>query len=124
MQYDIEGAWHLLDTCNFRCSYCFFSAKELGRKIAVRALPEEWLSAFTQTGKRWLLHLTGGEPPIYPGFAKDERTFDLTLVRHLALTSRCLWMLSEPPLRLDFFQTFSLGLRHQEIRKEPRPDAN
>lgn len=70
MQYDIEGAWALLRACNYRCDYCFLSEKALGEKIRVHATPEQWRAAFDDTGKTWLIHLTGGEPSHYPDFAE------------------------------------------------------
>ena len=70
MQYDIEGAWALLRTCNYRCDYCFLSERALGEKIRVHATPAQWRAAFDDTGKTWLVHLTGGEPSHYPEFAE------------------------------------------------------
>lgn len=70
MRYDVEGAWQLLHTCNYRCDYCFLSDAKLGEKIQVHATPEQWRAAFDDTGKTWLVHLTGGEPSHYPGFAE------------------------------------------------------
>lgn len=66
--YDVECDWYLLWTCNYRCGYCFFSPEILGRKTRVHATPERWRAAFDATGKRWLVHLTGGEPTVYPDF--------------------------------------------------------
>jgi MoaA/NifB/PqqE/SkfB family radical SAM enzyme len=69
MKYDSEADWHLLNTCNYRCSYCFFPGDILGDKLRTYADPERWGSAFDAGGWTWLLHLTGGEPSIYPDFA-------------------------------------------------------
>lgn len=70
MNYTIEADWHLLHTCNYRCQYCFFSAEVLGSKLRKHATPEQWQSAFEATGETWLLHITGGEPTIYPDFVE------------------------------------------------------
>lgn len=70
MQYDIEADWHLLNTCNYRCGYCFFTADTLGDKLQMHASPQQWQSAFDATDFTWLLHMTGGEPSIYPLFAE------------------------------------------------------
>lgn len=70
MQYDIEADWHLLNTCNYRCGYCFFSSDVLGQKLQTYASPEQWQSAFDATGYTWLLHITGGEPSVYPSFTE------------------------------------------------------
>lgn len=69
MKYDVEADWKLLDSCNYRCAYCFYSNESLGRKVAGLPTPHRWIDAFAATGKAWLLHITGGEPTVYPGFA-------------------------------------------------------
>ena len=66
--YDVEADWILLTTCNFRCSYCFVPPAALAAKTRVYGTPSQWLEAFNTTGKSWLLHVTGGEPSVYPGF--------------------------------------------------------
>ena len=70
MKYDIEADWHLLDTCNYSCSYCFFGPEVLKSKLRKYAAPSDWQSAFDVTGNIWLLHMTGGEPSIYSDFAE------------------------------------------------------
>ena len=69
MNYDVEADWQLLNTCNYRCGYCFFPADTLGEKLKAAGTSEEWATAFGRTGLTWLLHITGGEPSIYPHFA-------------------------------------------------------
>jgi MoaA/NifB/PqqE/SkfB family radical SAM enzyme len=95
MQYEIEADWHLLNTCNYRCRYCFFSPDLLGEKLQTHASPEQWRSAFDATGYTWLLHMTGGEPCIYPSFA--ELSEALTRRHFISLNSN----LSRP------FQSFA-----------------
>ncbi len=68
MKYDIEANWHLLNTCGYRCEYCFYSPAELGEKLKIHADPEAWRNAFDRTNLTWLLHMTGGEPTLYHGF--------------------------------------------------------
>jgi Radical SAM superfamily len=68
LKYDVEADWILLNTCNYRCAYCFLSAADLGTKIRISGTPEQWVEGFSHAGKTWLLHITGGEPFIYPGF--------------------------------------------------------
>jgi MoaA/NifB/PqqE/SkfB family radical SAM enzyme len=68
MPYHVEADWHLLDTCNYRCSYCFFPPRILGSKLRVFADAEAWCQGFDATGYSWLIHITGGEPSIYPDF--------------------------------------------------------
>ena len=38
--------------------------------MTVHAEPREWSRAIDRTGLTWLLHITGGEPTIYPRFAE------------------------------------------------------
>jgi MoaA/NifB/PqqE/SkfB family radical SAM enzyme len=68
LRYDVEADWILLTTCNYRCRYCFLPNMDLGAKIRISGTPEQWVEGFRHTGKTWLLHITGGEPFIYPGF--------------------------------------------------------
>src|SRR6476619_7665059 len=68
MHYDVEADFVLLTTCNFRCNYCFIPVADLSIKLRVHATNEAWQEAFDATGKRWLIHLTGGEPFVYPNF--------------------------------------------------------
>jgi MoaA/NifB/PqqE/SkfB family radical SAM enzyme len=68
MDYQIEADWHLLNTCNYRCDYCFFSDEFLSSKLPSFAKAEEWGAAFDASGLVWLVHLTGGEPSVYPDF--------------------------------------------------------
>ena len=68
MKYDLEADWTLLGTCNYRCGYCFLSPETLGAKLRTFASPENWKRAFDATGYTWLIHMTGGEPSLYPGF--------------------------------------------------------
>lgn len=85
MNYQIEADWHLLNTCNYRCPYCFFSADILGEKLQSFASPREWQSAYDATGFTWLLHMTGGEPSIYPQFA--ELSEALTRRHYISINS-------------------------------------
>lgn len=68
MKYEVEADWLLLTTCNFRCSYCWYPPSALGAKIAIHGTHARWVEGFNATGKTWLLHITGGEPTIYPDF--------------------------------------------------------
>jgi MoaA/NifB/PqqE/SkfB family radical SAM enzyme len=70
MRYDVEADWQLLNTCNYRCPYCFFPPVVLGEELTIHAEPEVWRRAIDRTGLIWLLHITGGEPTIYPRFAE------------------------------------------------------
>jgi MoaA/NifB/PqqE/SkfB family radical SAM enzyme len=69
VKYDIEADWMLLTTCNFRCAYCFFPPAVLSDRLSIYGSHVQWKEGFDATGKTWLIHVTGGEPSIYPGFA-------------------------------------------------------
>jgi len=85
MKYDVEADWLLLKTCNFRCSYCFFAADFSSSKINIYGSPNQWKEGFEATGKTWLLHITGGEPSLYPGFV--ELCHQLTQKHYLSINS-------------------------------------
>lgn len=106
MRYDIEADWMLLDACNYRCTYCFFDESVLGRKIRPAASPIEWREAFDRTGRTWLLHLTGGEPGAYPGFAElcRELTRSHLVSLNTNLTQRAFaaFAASVDPARVSF----------------------
>jgi MoaA/NifB/PqqE/SkfB family radical SAM enzyme len=85
MLYDIEADFILLRTCNYRCDYCFVPEAKLGEKLVVHATPQAWQAAFDRTEKTWMIHITGGEPTLYPGFAElSER---LSRRHYLSLNS-------------------------------------
>jgi len=68
MKYEVEADWILLKTCNFRCTYCLCGQASLSSKLVTYGTHQQWVDAFRATGKIWLLHITGGEPGIYPDF--------------------------------------------------------
>jgi MoaA/NifB/PqqE/SkfB family radical SAM enzyme len=70
LSYQLEADWVLLRTCNFRCTYCGIPPAELGGKLNLYATPRQWSDAFNATGQTWLLHITGGEPSVYPDFVE------------------------------------------------------
>ncbi len=92
MKYDIEADWHLLDTCNYRCAYCFLSPDTLGSKLRTFASADEWRSAFDLSENVWLLHMTGGEPSIYPEFV--ELCESVTVNHYISVNSN----LTQPSL--------------------------
>jgi MoaA/NifB/PqqE/SkfB family radical SAM enzyme len=115
MIYDIEADWQLLNTCNYRCTYCFFPPAVLGEKLTIHAAPEVWRQAFDRTNLTWLLHITGGEPTVYPRFA--ELCERLTATHYLSfnsnLTHRSVVDFAErvDPSRINFINA---GLHPQE----------
>src|SRR5664279_2735400 len=69
VQFDIEADWTLSLFCNYKCDYCFFRSSTQP-PFAGRVSTEEHLEFFNSTGRVWLLHLTGGEPFLYPDFVQ------------------------------------------------------
>lgn len=123
MHYDIEADWHLLDTCNYRCDYCFFPPEMLGRKLATAAAPAAWCDAFAATGLTWLLHLTGGEPTIYPDFAGFSaaltRRHFISLNTNLSHPSILAFCDKVDPARVDFINA---GFHYDErVRRAGLP---
>jgi MoaA/NifB/PqqE/SkfB family radical SAM enzyme len=106
MKYDVEADWHLLETCNFRCAYCFSSPELLGTKIRPCGTPTAWSEGFDSSEKTWLLHLTGGEPSIYPGFVDLcrylTRKHYISLNSNLSHRSIDQWTSAIDPSRVNF----------------------
>jgi MoaA/NifB/PqqE/SkfB family radical SAM enzyme len=118
VRYDVEADWQLLNTCNYRCGYCFHSAEVLGEKLRQYASPEAWQNAFDKTGLIWLLHLTGGEPVIYPNFVElctrlSQRHY-LSMNSNLAHGSISGFVKAVDPARVTFINA---GLHQQERRQ-------
>ncbi len=115
--YDIQADFHLLKTCNYRCDYCFYGPKYLGSKLNVFASNEEWTEGFDATGKTWLLHLTGGEPTLYPGFAdlceRLSESHYLSLNSNLSHKSVLDFAKRVDPARVHYVNA---GLHHEERR--------
>jgi MoaA/NifB/PqqE/SkfB family radical SAM enzyme len=106
MKYNIEADWILLRTCNYRCSYCFVPPQALGEKLRTFATPQQWRAAFDATDRVWLLHITGGEPSIYPAFvdlceALTERHY-LSLNSNLTCPSLRAFAKRVDPSRISF----------------------
>lgn len=70
MKYDIEAAWFLLSTCNYTCHYCYLPVEKLREPVQVAGSVAEITNFFNGSGLTWLLHITGGEPFMYPQFVK------------------------------------------------------
>jgi MoaA/NifB/PqqE/SkfB family radical SAM enzyme len=119
MRYDIEADWHFINTCNYRCSYCFFPPEFLGQSLP-EATPEDWQRGFDLTGFTWLLNMTGGEPTVYPRFAEmcaglTERHF-ISMNTNLSRPSILAFGDVVDPVRVGFINA---GLHYHEriVRK-------
>jgi MoaA/NifB/PqqE/SkfB family radical SAM enzyme len=119
MKYDIEADWHLLNTCNYRCAYCFCPPAILGSKLQAFAQPEGWQSTFDASGHVWLLHMTGGEPSLYPNFVElCERLTDnhyISINSNLTHSSLAQFAQRIDPSRVSFINA-GLHLEERELR--------
>lgn len=65
--YDIEADWVIGLLCNFNCEYCI---SHTNKKYKNEDEGKRFIEFFNSSGKRWLLHITGGEPFLYPNFVE------------------------------------------------------
>jgi len=65
-------SWQLNELCNFRCPYCFCGEEKLSREHPAcgKYSPEHIADCFDRTGKTWQVHMSGGEPFLYPRFVE------------------------------------------------------
>lgn len=81
--------WQLNDACNFNCIYWFRNTLELLRlgehPFYGMYKPEHSAPCFDRTGKKWRIHMFGGEPFLYPDFI--EPCFQLTKKHILSLNT-------------------------------------
>jgi MoaA/NifB/PqqE/SkfB family radical SAM enzyme len=96
----------------------------LGEKIQTHATPAEWRAAFDATGKTWMVHLTGGEPTLYPDFAEvsallAERHY-LSLNSNLTGASIADFAERVDPARVHFINA---GLHPEERARKQGHDA-
>lgn len=69
--WDWEFDWHLTNRCNFFCEYCHPQIRYvLNRKHLDEPTPELVVRRFDELGKVCLVHMSGGEPFMFPGFVE------------------------------------------------------
>ena len=67
--WDWEFDWHLTNRCNFYCEYCHPQIRYvLNRKHLSEPDPELVVRRFDELGRVCLVHMSGGEPFMFPGF--------------------------------------------------------
>jgi MoaA/NifB/PqqE/SkfB family radical SAM enzyme len=66
--------WRMNRRCNFNCEYCFQQSMDEERRAedpeCGKYSAEHIAQRFGETGKVWLIRMTGGEPLLYPGFVE------------------------------------------------------
>ncbi|WP_155387703.1 radical SAM protein [Catellatospora paridis] len=69
--WELEFDWHLTNKCNFFCEYCHPQIRHvLNRKHLDEPPPELVVRRFEELGRSCLIHMSGGEPFMYPGFVE------------------------------------------------------
>jgi len=69
--WEVEIDWHLTNRCNFHCEYCFPQIRiVLNRKHLDEPSPEAVEKAFEAFGATCLIHMSGGEPFLFPSFTE------------------------------------------------------
>ena len=68
LEFDVIADWALNKSCNFSCPYCFVSAREKRRAANRGHDVQEIVDAFNNSGKTWLVHMSGGEPFLHTDF--------------------------------------------------------
>ena len=106
MKYDIEADWLLLSTCNYTCHYCYRPVEKLRGRIRVAGSIERIAGFFNESGLTWLLHITGGEPLVYPGFVELcqelTRQHVMSLNSNVSLGNIVDFARTVPPERVNF----------------------
>lgn len=66
-----EFDWHLTNRCNFFCEYCHPQIRHvLNQKHLDEPPPELVVRRFNELGPVCLVHMSGGEPFMFPGFVE------------------------------------------------------
>lgn len=84
-QYPYRMNWEITQQCNFECEYCS-NSNTVNKTNPPRVYtPSEIATFFNQTGKEWLILITGGEPFLYPDFVNVCKV--LSLIHFLQITT-------------------------------------
>ncbi len=66
--------WQINNLCNFKCEYCFFPYYDEENPDVAKYSHKEILKAFDDTGRKWNIFISGGEPLLYPNFSELVNT--------------------------------------------------
>jgi MoaA/NifB/PqqE/SkfB family radical SAM enzyme len=70
-RWELEFDWHLTNRCNFHCEYCHPQIREvLNRRDLDEPSPDLVVRRFDELGRVCLVHMSGGEPFLFPGFVE------------------------------------------------------
>jgi MoaA/NifB/PqqE/SkfB family radical SAM enzyme len=84
--WELEFDWHLTNRCNFFCEYCHPQIRYvLNRKNLDEPTPELVVRRFDEIGQTCLVHMSGGEPFMFPGFV--ELCAGLTRRHHISINT-------------------------------------
>jgi MoaA/NifB/PqqE/SkfB family radical SAM enzyme len=69
-KYDIIATWQLNWFCNFDCSYCYLSPKDLKKDANLKNMRniKKAIEFFDKVDKTFIIRITGGEPFLYKKF--------------------------------------------------------
>jgi MoaA/NifB/PqqE/SkfB family radical SAM enzyme len=86
-RYENRLVWNVNQLCNFRCAYCFFSPEVLGKENEAvgKYSIEHICRSFDETGRQWLVMISGGEPFLYKDLVPLLKL--LTRNHHIQLTT-------------------------------------
>lgn len=120
-RYENKIVWNLNQLCNYRCTYCFFSPEVLGREhIGVgRYSIDHICKSFDDTGREWLILISGGEPFLYKELIPLVKL--LTRSHHIQLTSN----FSRPDVyqfadEIDPSRVMIMGASYHPVERENR----
>jgi MoaA/NifB/PqqE/SkfB family radical SAM enzyme len=68
MKFDVIADWTLNKFCNFSCPYCYVPVKDRRNKTYKGNDVQRIINSFNNSGKIWLVHMSGGEPFFHPDF--------------------------------------------------------
>jgi MoaA/NifB/PqqE/SkfB family radical SAM enzyme len=92
--WDFEFDWHLTNRCNFFCEYCHPQIRYvLNKKDLNEPDADLVVRRFDETGKVCLVHMSGGEPFLFPGFV--DLCAGLTRRHHISINTN----LASPDIR-------------------------